>query len=55
MSAVTKADSEGSLVRPNQVNDQVNDYGCKDILIRDVRIVWQTKDIIIYVADSVDG
>ena len=30
-------------------------YGCKDILIKDVRIVWQTKDIIIYVADSVDG
>ena len=30
-------------------------YGCKDISIKDVRIVWQTKDIIIYVADSVDG
>ena len=27
----------------------------KDNLIKDVRIVWQTKDIIIYVADSVDG
>ena len=25
MSAGTKADSEGTLVRPNQVNDQVND------------------------------
>ena len=24
MSAGTKADSEGTLVRPNQVNDQVN-------------------------------
>ena len=24
MSAGTKADSEGALVRPNQVNDQVN-------------------------------
>ena len=30
-------------------------YGCKDILIKDVKIVWQTKDIIIFVADSVDG
>ena len=27
----------------------------KDILIMEVRIMWQTKDIIIYVADSVDG
>ena len=28
--------------------------GCKDVfLIKD--ILWQTKDIIIYVADSVDG
>ena len=26
MSAGTKADSEGTLVWPNQVNDQVNDY-----------------------------
>ena len=26
MSAGTKADSEGTLVRPNQVNDQVNDF-----------------------------
>ena len=26
-------------------------YGCKDILIKDVRIVLQTKDIIIYVTD----
>ena len=25
MSAGTKADSEGTLVRPNQVNDQVNE------------------------------
>ena len=25
MSAGTKADSEATLVRPNQVNDQVND------------------------------
>ena len=30
-------------------------YGCKDNLIKDARIVWQTKDTIIYVADSVDG
>ena len=30
-------------------------HECKDILINDVRIVWQTKDLIIYVADSVDG
>ena len=27
-------------------------YGSKDILIKDVRIVWQTKDIIIYGATS---
>ena len=27
MSAGTKADSEDTLVRPNQVNDQVNDCG----------------------------
>ena len=26
MSAGTKADSEGTLVWPNQVNDQVNDF-----------------------------
>ena len=30
-------------------------YECKDILIEDVRMVWQTIDTLIYVADSVDG
>ena len=27
-------------------------YGSKDILIKDARIVWQTKDLIIYGATS---
>ena len=30
-------------------------HGRKDNLIKDVRMVRQTKDTIIYVADSVDG
>ena len=30
-------------------------FECKDNLIKDARMVWQTIDTIIYVADSVDG